>query len=140
MGKFLLYGRLRIRRSTEKKFSHEAGSIDSLLLLGPLLSVMLILFGLLQYGLSVNELNHTAALIGRQVAREPYSIEVVRLVTQKLQSQNVKVTDFHVMQIGLGNRTFIQLVLVGGKIRIGPIQVQPSGKSVILLDNWQSGF
>lgn len=131
-------------RSRERPFGRdesalskgEEGSVDSFLLIAPLMLAGLLLFGVFQYALSVNHLTSTATFIGRQIAREPHAENLDSLVSAKLRGIASEVSDFHVMRMKLGERTFIQLVVLGSAMSIGPIRVQPSGKSLTLQDDW----
>lgn len=119
-----------------KQANADTGSVDFILILVPILIISITLFGLFQYGLAVNTLTHKAILIGRQLARFPEADNLERLTESELSALDVEVSDFHVMRYTLGNRVFIQLVLVGKTILSGITNVTPSGKSLTPVDNW----
>ena len=114
----------------------DTGSVDFVLILVPILVISITLFGLFQYGLAVNTLTHQAILIGRQLAKFPDVDNLEMLTESRLSASDVEVSDFHVMRYTLGNRVFIQLVLVGKTILSGITNVTPSGKSLTPVDNW----
>ena len=124
------------------RIDSEEGSVDSFLLIAPLMVVVLLLFGLFHYGLAVNEMTNIATLMGRELARDPYAKSIEALAQEKIRElngrggQSAALSDFHVMYISMGGRTFLQLVLIGKGFKVGPFLVQPSSKSLTLVDDW----
>jgi hypothetical protein len=116
--------------------AQEEGSIESFLVLIPILLTSVVVLSLFQYGITSNALAGEAMLVGRALARYPESADFEELTEQVLQRQGIKVSDFHVMRIVLGKRVFIQLTLVGKKLSIGSYSIAPSGKSLTLIDSW----
>ena len=114
----------------------ELGSVDSTLLLIPTLLVAIAFYSLFQYGFTINYLHSNAIMIGRQIAREP-RVENLNLFADALiKKEGVSATDFHVMRYPIGSRVFVQLVLVGRSLRVGPITLTPSARSLTVVDQW----
>lgn len=114
----------------------ENGSIESFLVFIPILLTSVIALSLFQYGITAHALASDATLVGRALARYPESSDFEELTEMVLLKQGISVSDFHVMRIVLGSRTFIQLTLVGKKISVGTYSIAPAGKSLTLVDSW----
>jgi hypothetical protein len=114
----------------------ERGSVDSFLVLTPIVLTMILIFTLFEYGGSVNSLTNHATLVGRQLARYPSSMNLDDLTEKVLAKQEIDVSDYHVMRITLGRRTFIQLTLIGRKFDFGGYVLAPAGKSLTLVSSW----
>lgn len=120
-----------------RKVDTETGSVDSFLMLMPIILLSIMLFGLFQYGLVVNTLTNDAILIGRQLARSASGDNLESSAKRTILAQKLEVSDVHLMRFNLGNRVFLQLILVGRTFAIGPFQMTPSGKSITPVDFWE---
>ncbi len=114
----------------------DRGSVDSFLVLTPIVLTMMLVFVLFEYGGSVNSLTSHATLVGRQLARYPDSMNLEDLTEKVLMKQGINVSDFHVMRITLGKSTFIQLTLIGRKFDFGGYALAPAGKSLTFVSSW----
>jgi hypothetical protein len=112
----------------------ETGAVDSFFILIPLLLIATTLLALFQYGVSQNELTSRAILVGRELARYSDTEDFTAFTQEIISRDNLGVTDFHVLRYPIGNRTFIQLVLVGKPVPIGWTRVTPSARSLTLVD------
>lgn len=114
----------------------EQGSVDSLLFIVPTIFFVIVLISVLDIGLTLNRLNSSAIYIGRQIAREPEISHSISLTQSIIENHKVDVVDFHIMHVPIGNRVFVQLVLVGKPFMIGRHSFTPSGRSLTLQDLW----
>ena len=128
-------GNLDSETITEQRAS-ENGSVDALLFIIPIIFLMIILISLFQYGLTLNTLNSSAVLIGRDIAREPEMSGTTARVQSLIEEHNLEVVDFHIMNVPIGNRVFIQLVLIGKTFKVGRFSITPSARSLTLQDSW----
>ena len=102
----------------------------------PICLLVVTLFAIIQYGAATNSLVSASTLVGRQLARYPEVYDLESLAEEHLQRFDISISDFHVMRVVLGNRVFIQTILVGKKINVGSFSVAPSGRSLTLVDSW----
>ena len=94
------------------------------------------LYSFFQYGFTINYLESSAILIGRQIARESQAENLVILAEVLIEKEGINVDNFHVMRYPIGDREFIQLVLVGRTVRIGTLAFTPSARSLTVVDQW----
>ena len=114
----------------------EVGNVDTLFLLVPTVLVATIILGLFQYGQTTNSLALSADMVSRQIARHPGSLNLISLTGNIIQKENLPIKDFHVLRFPVGNRVFIQLVLVGEEKKIWWMRVTPSARSLVVEDKW----
>ena len=114
----------------------EQGGVDALFLIVPTLILATSLYSLFQFGMAQNYLTSSATLVGRQLSREPDAQDLSALTQSIISSEKIRISDFHVMRFPIGNRIFIQLVLIGDSIRIGGLIATPSARSLTVMDQW----
>jgi len=102
----------------------------------PTVLVATIIFGLFQYGQTTNSLALSANMVSRQIARHPGSLNLISLTESIIQRENLPIKDFHVLRFRVGNRVFIQLILVGEEKKIWWMRVTPSARSLVVEDKW----
>ena len=130
------YSRNLDSETITKQRASENGSVDALLFIIPIIFLMIILISLFQYGLTLNTLNSSAVLIGRDIAREPEMSRTTARVQSLIEEHNLGVVDFHIMNVPIGDRVFIQLVLIGKTFKVGGLSITPSARSLTLHDSW----
>ncbi len=130
------FGRTSCRQKSSEQRARENGSVDALILIIPIIFLMIILISLFQYGMTLNRLHSSAILIGREIAREPEISHSPTRSQSLIEGHNLGVVDFHVMHFPIGNRVFIQLVLVGRTFNVGGFSITPSARSLTLQDSW----
>jgi hypothetical protein len=97
---------------------------------------MIAILSLFQFALTVNKLNSSAILIGRELARDSGISHSLDRTQSLINSHDLDIKDFHVMHFPIGERVFLQLVLVGKDLRVGFFSVTPSARSLTLQDKW----
>ena len=114
----------------------ESGVVDFVFILMPIMICTFSLIAMFQYGLAVNTLTHNSVMIGRELARFPDIENLEALTESKIRDSHIEISDYHVMRYSLGDHVFIQLILVGKPLRLGPSTITPSGKSLTPADSW----
>lgn len=124
-------------RTRRREIKNESGSIESYLVIAPVLLLVVGLIQLFQYGLAVNTLGLDATLVGRQLARTPDARDLNSIAEESISRNQILVDDFHVMRFNVGNQVVIQTILVGKPINFGMVHFTPSGKSLAVVDQWR---